>query len=128
MKLLAYACAGGAFGAGARYLVGIGVARLVGVNAMFPWATLCVNVVGSFLMGVLIESLALKFQASLEMRTLLATGVLGGFTTFSAFSLDFVTLMSRKESLLAGVYIASSVGLSILALYAGLALMRQFLT
>lgn len=128
MKLLLYACAGGAFGAGARYLVGVGVTRFVGINAMFPWATLCVNVVGSFLMGVLIDSLALKFQASLELRTLFATGVLGGFTTFSAFSLDFVTLMSRKESLLAGVYVASSVGLSILALYAGLALARQVLT
>lgn len=128
MKLLALACAGGAIGAGARYLAGVGVTRLIGVNAVFPWATLCVNVVGSFLMGVLIESLALKFQASLEVRTLLATGVLGGFTTFSAFSLDFVTLMSRKESLLAGVYVAGSVGLSILALYAGLALMRQILT
>jgi CrcB protein len=128
MKLLAYACAGGAIGAGARYLVYIGIARFIGGNAMFPWATLCVNVVGSFLMGALIESLALKFQASLEVRTLLATGVLGGFTTFSAFSLDFVTLMSRKESLFAGVYLASSVCLSILALYAGLTLMRQVLT
>lgn len=128
MKLLLYACAGGAFGAGARYLVTVGVTRFVGLNAMFPWATLCVNVLGSFLMGVLIESLALKFEASAELRVLLATGMLGGFTTFSAFSLDFVTLMSRKDSLLAGVYVASSVGLSILALYAGLALARQVLT
>lgn len=125
MKLLAYACAGGALGAGARYLVTIGVARLMGVGAAFPWATLCVNVVGSFLMGVLVEAMALKLQVSLEVRTLLITGVLGGFTTFSAFSMDFVTLMNRKESLLAGIYVVGSVGLSILALYAGLALVRQ---
>lgn len=128
MKLLIYACAGGAVGSGARYLVGIGVSRLVGPAAVFPWATLCVNIVGSFFMGVLIELLAAKLQASVELRTLLATGVLGGFTTFSAFSLDFVSLVNRKESLLAGLYVASSVGLSVLALYAGLHLMRHILT
>jgi len=128
MKLLAYVCAGGAFGAGARYLVSVWITRLVGVSTGFPWATLCVNVVGSFLMGVLIELLALRFQASVEIRALLATGVLGGFTTFSAFSLDVVMLLSRKEGFMAAAYIASSVGLSILALYAGLALVRQILT
>lgn len=128
MKTLAYVCVGGAVGAGARYLVGIGVARLVGVGAVFPWATLCVNVIGSLLMGVLIELMALKYNTSLEVRALLATGVLGGFTTFSAFSLDVVTLMTRKEGLMAAAYVASSIGLSVLALYAGLALVRQVLT
>lgn len=128
MKLLMLACAGGALGAGARYLVGVGVARFVGAAAGFPWATLCVNVVGSFLMGLFIEALALRFSGSPEFRTFVATGVLGGFTTFSAFSLDFMTLMTRKEEVLAGVYLISSVTLSIMALYAGLMLARQVLS
>lgn len=128
MKLFLLACAGGAAGAGARYLVGVGVARVLGSTSGFPFATLTVNVVGSFLMGVLIEALALRFSGSPELRTFLATGVLGGFTTFSAFSLDFVTLVSRKQELAAGIYLMSSVILSILALYAGLLLARQVLT
>lgn len=125
MHHLLLACAGGALGAGARYLVGTGFARLVGVSAGFPWATLCVNIVGSFLMGVFIEALAMKYSGSPELRTLVATGVLGGFTTFSAFSLDFVTLMERKEELLAAVYVVSSVALSLAAIYAGIAVARQ---
>ncbi|MCH9808866.1 MAG: fluoride efflux transporter CrcB [Alphaproteobacteria bacterium] len=128
MKLLMLACAGGAIGAGARYLVGVGVARFVGVAGGFPWATLCVNIVGSFLMGLFVEALALRLSGSPELRTLIATGVLGGFTTFSAFSLDFATLMTRKEEFLAGLYLISSVTLSILALYAGLMLARQVLS
>lgn len=122
------ACLGGAVGAGARYLVSVAVARLLGTAAGFPWATLCVNVVGSFLMGAFIEALALKLSGSAELRTLIATGVLGGFTTFSAFSLDFATLVSRKQEMAAGLYLMSSVMLSILALYAGLAITRQVLS
>ena len=115
-------------GSGARYLVGVGVSRLVGVTSGFPWATLCVNVVGSFLMGLFIEALALRLSGSPELRTFFATGVLGGFTTFSAFSLDFATLFERKQEVLAGAYLISSVGLSILALFAGLILARQVLS
>lgn len=125
MKLLLLACAGGAVGSGARYLVGVGVSRLIGVASGFPWATLCVNVVGSFMMGFFIESLALRFSGSQELRTFFATGVLGGFTTFSAFSLDFATLLTRKQEFAAGSYLISSVGLSFLALFAGLMLARQ---
>lgn len=128
MNHLLLACAGGAVGAGARFLVGAGFARLIGVTAGFPWPTLFVNIVGSFLMGAFIETLALKYSGSPELRTLVATGVLGGFTTFSAFSLDFVTLMARKEEMLAGVYVVSSVTLSLAAIYAGMAIVRQVLT
>lgn len=128
MKLLLLACAGGAVGAGARYLVGVGVTRMLGHAPGFPWATLCVNVIGSFLMGVFIEMLAQRLSGSMELRTLIATGVLGGFTTFSAFSLEVVLLVERKEMLLAGLYVAASVTLSILALFAGLALTRQALS
>lgn len=127
MKLFILACVGGALGAGGRYLVSVGVVRWLGVAATFPWATLIVNIVGSFLMGVLIEALALRFAGSPELRTFLATGVLGGFTTFSAFSMDVASLVGRKEQSLAVLYIAGSVGLSILALYVGLAVTRQIL-
>ncbi len=125
MKLLLLASAGGAIGAGARYLMSVGIHRLVGRGAVFPWETLTVNIIGCFLMGVIIEALALRFTGSLELRTFLATGILGGFTTFSAFSLDVATLVSRKEQMLAMVYIIGSVGLSILAFYLGLMLARQ---
>ena len=94
----------------------------------FPWSTLIVNAVGSFLMGVLITTLALKLQAGQEMRAFLATGVLGGFTTFSAFSLDFITLYERKAHGLAFAYAAGSVGLALLGIVAGMALTRAVLS
>ena len=102
MKLLLWAMAGGALGSGARHAVNVGFGRWLGSGG-FPWWTLSVNVVGCCLMGVLAEVLAQKVQGSLEMRTFFATGVLGGFTTFSAFSLDFATLAGRSEHLQAGV-------------------------
>lgn len=120
-----YAAAGGAIGAAGRYLVGVVALRLMGPG--FPWATLTVNIIGSFLMGVIIVTLALRFSTSQEIKTFLTTGILGGFTTFSAFSLDFATLLERKENTLAMLYLGSSVALSILALFAGLALARQIL-
>ena len=126
MRLLFLAAAGGALGAGSRHLINIGCARLLGSG--FPWGTLVVNVVGSFAMAALIEAFALKFGGSLELRTFLATGVLGGFTTFSAYSLDFATLLARKEHVLAGLYLGGSVLLAILAFYAGLAVVRALLT
>lgn len=124
MMLVLYAAAGGAVGAASRYLVGIGAAKLLGYE--FPWGTLIVNVVGCFLMGLLIELGALKFSMSSEMRTFLATGVLGGFTTFSAFALDFAFLYERKEHLASWAYLGASVILSVLALFAALALVRSW--
>ncbi len=126
MKLLVWAMAGGALGSGARHLVNVGMGRWLGSG--FPWWTLFVNVTGCFLMGALIEALALKFQGSQELRTLLATGVLGGYTTFSAFSMDFAHLMQRHDHMNAGLYLAGSVALSILAFYAGLWAVRWVLT
>lgn len=125
MKLFLAAAAGGALGAGGRYLVSVSAARLLGHG--FPWGTLIVNVVGCFLMGLLIEAAALRWSISNELRTFLATGILGGFTTFSAFSLDFAVLMERKAHLPALFYAGASVGLSLLAIFAGLAVMRSFL-
>ncbi len=122
MRLLIMATVGGAIGSGARHLVNIAMTRALG--PAFPWATLTVNVVGSFLMGFLVDMIMRRFGGSPEMRTFLATGILGGFTTFSAFSLDISTLLSRDEIITAMVYILASVAISLLALYAGLALSR----
>jgi CrcB protein len=125
VKHLLYAMAGGAIGSGARHLVNVGFGRWLGIG--FPWWTFFVNVVGCGLMGILIESLALKFHGSIDLRTFLATGFLGGFTTFSAFSLDFASLMQRQEHMQASLYLIGSVALSILALYAGMSVTRWLL-
>jgi CrcB protein len=109
----------------ARHLANVGFGRWLGAG--FPWSTLFVNVVGGFLMGAVIEALALRFDGSLELRTFIATGILGGFTTFSAFSMDAVLMMQRGETAMAAVYIGASVVLSILALLAGLWLTRLVL-
>ncbi|MBL8564600.1 MAG: fluoride efflux transporter CrcB [Hyphomicrobiaceae bacterium] len=126
MKMLLLASAGGAIGAGARHLVNLGMGRLLGTA--FPWGTLTVNILGSFLMGVLVELLVLRFGGSPTMRTLLGTGFLGGFTTFSAFSLDVLVLLERRETGLALVYVAGSVLVGFAALYAGVVLVRMVLS
>ncbi|MGG7579841.1 fluoride efflux transporter CrcB [Rhizobium sp. YTUHZ045] len=113
---------GGAIGSVLRYYVGQWALRLMG--PAFPWGTLAVNVVGCFVIGVFAELVARKFNASMELRLLLITGFLGGFTTFSAFSLDAISLFERGEAVAGGLYIAASVGLSMAAVFAGLAIMR----
>ena len=124
MKTLFVIMAGDALGAGGRYLVSNAFLRLMGPG--FPWGTFAVNVVGCFLMGVLIETLARKGGVvSGDMSSFLATGVLGGFTTFSAFSLDTAVLWERGTGELAFAYVLASVPLSIAALFAGLWLVRQ---
>ena len=100
--------------------------RVLGLG--FPWWTLAINIVGSFAMGIVATMVALRFGNSPELRTFLATGILGGFTTFSAFSLDVATLMDKKQQTAAALYVAGSVGVSILALYAGLALAKAIWT
>ena len=113
---------GGAIGSVLRYYVGQWALRLMG--PAFPWGTLTVNVVGCFVIGLFTELIARKFNASVELRLLLVTGFLGGFTTFSAFSLDAISLFERGEAVAGGVYIAASVGLSMAAVISGLAVMR----
>lgn len=116
---------GGALGSVCRYLVGVGALRLMGPS--FPWGTLTVNVAGSFAIGVLAELIVARFGASAELRLLLITGFLGGFTTFSAFALDAVTLFERGASLAATSYLIFSIGASIAAAIAGIGLMRSLL-
>jgi CrcB protein len=113
---------GGAIGSLLRYYIGQWTLRLMG--PAFPWGTLAVNVVGCFVIGVFAELIARRFNASVELRLLLITGFLGGFTTFSAFSLDAISLFERGEAVAGGVYIVASVGLSMAAVMAGLAVMR----
>ena len=115
-----YVALGGAVGASARYLVGTTLTRALGPG--FPWGTLAVNVVGSFAMGVLVVALA--HLSANRLAPLLMTGVLGGFTTFSAFSLDAVTLYERGALAHAAAYVGGSVVLSLAALVAGLWLAR----
>ncbi|MBR0691806.1 fluoride efflux transporter CrcB [Bradyrhizobium lablabi] len=126
VHLLAAVAVGGALGSLARYLVAIGVARLLGSD--FPWGTLIINVSGSFLIGVLVESFALMWNVSQAVRVFLVVGICGGFTTFSTFSLDAIVLMQRGELWSAGAYIAASVVLSIFALFGALHLVRAFAT
>lgn len=116
---------GGAVGASGRYLFNLQMMRLLGTN--FPWGTFGVNIIGSFIMGVMAEGLALRFNVSAEMRSFLMTGVLGGFTTFSAFSLDASNMIERNDFGLAGLYVAASVVGSIAALFLGLYAVRTVL-
>nr|WP_210485483.1 fluoride efflux transporter CrcB [Microvirga antarctica] len=121
---LALVFVGAGLGGCLRYAVNIGTARLWGLS--FPWGTVTVNVVGSFLMGALTAWLAYRDGHALSehARLFLATGILGGFTTFSAFSLDAVALWERGDAGLALAYVALSVLVSIGAVIAGLAAMR----
>jgi CrcB protein len=123
MTTLFQVALGGAIGASARYLTNTAVMRWVGPG--FPYGTLMVNILGSFLMGVLVVVLAHK--GGTRYAPLLMTGILGGFTTFSAFSLDAFTLWERGQVALAGAYVAGSVVLSIAALIAGVLTMRGML-
>ena len=125
MTSVLYAALGGAIGASLRYGVNVTSLKLFGAN--FPWGTMFVNVVGSFVMGLLVALMAQAWTTSQDMRILLTTGILGGFTTFSAFSLDFAALWERKEHGLALVYAGGSVVLSLIAIFAGLWLARTVL-
>ena len=115
---------GGAVGSSLRHLVNLAALRFVGPG--FPWGTMAINIVGSFAMGVFIELLVRRLDASNEVRLFVATGVLGGFTTFSAFSLDFAVLWERGASIPALAYLLASVVGAIVALFMGLWLARSF--
>src|SRR5215467_11072543 len=110
MNMILAIAVGGAFGSLARHYLSAGIYTATG--SAFPWGILIVNVLGGFIMGVVVELGALKLNYSLELRAFLTTGLLGGFTTFSAFSLDSALLIERGDWLGAGLYMVSSVVLS----------------
>lgn len=126
MQTLLLVAAGGATGAVMRYLLGVQALRALGGG--WPYGTLTANVAGGFLMGVLAGVLALRGGADQEKwRLLLGVGVLGGFTTFSAYSLEVALMIERREWASAMAYSLGSVVLSVAALFAGLMLMRRVL-
>ena len=125
MMQIALVGAGGAVGAIARYLTGVGVGRLFPASP--PWAgTFAVNVLGGLLMGLLVGTLALKVSEGGERwRLLLGVGVLGGFTTFSSFALEAAGMLQRRDDTSLIVYVVGSVLLSIFALMMGLFIARK---
>ena len=126
MKTLLFVALGGALGASCRY--GIGVAADQFGSGQFPWGTFTVNVLGSFVLGILVSLMTFSWSPSAEMRAFLVVGVLGGFTTFSAYSLEVVLLMERDRLQLAAVFMLGSVALSVAGLFAGMRLTRMILT
>jgi fluoride exporter len=125
MKGLLAIALGGALGALARYGVFVAATHLLGHG--FPYGTLIVNVVGSLLLGVLIEGMALAWTLPESVRLFLVVGVFGAFTTFSTFSLDVAVLYERDRPVDAACYVLASVVLSVGGLFAGLHLMRHVL-
>lgn len=117
---------GGGIGAAGRHGVNMAAQRLIGID--FPWGTLIVNIVGSLAMGLIAGWFAFKADAGISQhaRLFLTTGILGGFTTFSAFSLDAVLLWERGASTAALAYVLGSVALAIAGLIVGLAIVRAF--
>jgi CrcB protein len=122
MKMLFAVALGGALGSMARYLTSGVILRLLG--PALPYGTLAVNIMGGFMMGFLVEALALKFQVSPAWRGFLTVGILGGFTTFSAFSLEVALMIERNSYGQAALYTGLSVILSVGALFLGLILGR----
>jgi CrcB protein len=114
---------GAGIGGALRHGVNTVSARLLGVG--FPWGTLTVNIVGSLAMGLLAGYFAFKGEATQDWRLFLTTGILGGFTTFSAFSLDTVMLYERGAMTSLAIYVLASVVLSILAVFIGLAIVKS---
>ncbi len=122
LKLILFVAAGGAFGAVARYFSMSAVGHWFGHG--YPWGTIIVNMIGSFVLGAMIETFALVWSPSEAMRAMLVVGVLGSFTTFSTFSQDVHILIVRGSYLSASGYIAGSVIVGVAALFAGMAIFR----
>ena len=114
---------GGAIGATGRYLFNLQMLRLLGPN--FPWGTFGVNLIGSFIMGLVAGLFALRLDLSAEMRSFITTGILGGFTTFSAFSLEVGLLWERGAAGQALLYALGSVLFGVAAMFLGLWLVRS---
>ncbi len=122
MNMILAIALGGGLGSVTRHYAIIAAASRWGIA--FPYGTLLVNVMGSFIIGALMETMAQKWQVSLEIRAFLVTGFLGGFTTFSAFSFDVLKLVDTDQYFPAALYVLLSVGLSLAAIFAAVYLIR----
>ena len=125
LKHMILAAIGGAFGSALRFGTGALMIQLLGRG--WPWGTYAVNILGSLAMGLIMGWLAHKGSAGGSAQILVATGILGGFTTFSAFSLEAAMMIERKAYMSAGLYVGSSVLLGVLMVFAGLFFMRRVL-
>ena len=125
MKTILAIAIGGALGAIARYFIVSWSGLILGSG--FPWGTLTVNVIGCFIMGVLIELMSSFWSPNTEMRAFLTVGILGSLTTFSTFSLDIAVLYEKGEMLTAASYVLASVVATIVAVFAGLFIIRSIL-
>ncbi len=124
-KLLMSVAAGGAVGAAGRYVVSSYVTHWTGSE--YPFGTLTVNIVGAIVMGALVTLLGVAWSPAPEVRAFLTTGILGGFTTFSLFSLDMAVMIERGDVITAGGYAAASVFLCVAGFFVGTHLMRPLL-
>lgn len=118
MHMIVAVAAGGAIGAVARFLVGRGMLQLMGPG--YPWGTLTVNILGSFLIGLVVELLSLRYSLSHEWQGFIIVGLLGGFTTFSAFSLEVGLMIEKDQISTAALYALGSMFVGVVALFAGL--------
>lgn len=113
---------GGALGAAARYLIMIGIGHWFGHG--FPFATVVINIIGAFLLGSFVQISALFWSTSPELRIFITVGILGSFTTFSAFALDVYMLWGRGETIEATAYVAISIIFGIVAFFTGVSVFR----
>jgi CrcB protein len=113
---------GGGLGASLRHFINVTCAKCIGVS--FPWGTFIINITGSIVMGLIAGYLAFRGEAAQPWRLFVMTGILGGYTTFSAFSLEFATLYERGNMTAAFGYVSASVVLGLLAVFAGLTITR----
>ncbi len=123
MKALILVMIGGGIGAALRHLLGKALLQQTAASG-WPWGTFAANLIGGFAMGILVGWLAQRGQGGNDIRLLLGVGLLGGFTTFSAFSLEMASMIERGDALLAFGYAAASVLLALLALFCGLWISR----
>ncbi|MGB4107255.1 MAG: fluoride efflux transporter CrcB [Alphaproteobacteria bacterium] len=124
MKTILAIALGGALGSVLRYLTNVGIGTLL--PSPFPWGTLTANVLGCFIMGVLIAAFMTLWNPAPEIKAFLTVGFLGGYTTFSAFSADTMTLWTQGDAMTAAAYVTASVVLSIAAVFIGSFIVGKF--
>ena len=126
LQMVLYVGLGGALGAILRFLTMSAIGHYF--HGSMPWGTFAVNIIGSFILGALLEVMALQWSPSAEMRAFMVVGTLGAFTTFSTFSMDVYYLLDRGAILHGLLYVTASVVLCVVGFWAGITLLRGVLT